>query len=135
MPPWKPLPGHGEFREARRLSDEQIALLARWLDEGTAQGDPKDLPAAPTFPAAWQLGQPDVIVTLPKAYTVPAEGADVYRNFAIPFQVPAGKYVRAVEFRPSNRKVVHHALLGPQLVIDQGQQLVGSVRIALLDSR
>jgi mono/diheme cytochrome c family protein len=112
MPPWKPLPGHGEFREARRLSDEQIALLARWVDEGTAEGDPKDLPPAPTFPAGWQLGKPDVIVPLPKAYTVPAEGADVYRNFAIPFQVPAGKYVRAVEFRPSNRKVVHHAILG-----------------------
>src|SRR5215467_1626814 len=112
MPPWKPLPGHGEFRDARRLSDEQVALLARWVDEGMAEGDPKDLPPAPTFPAGWQLGTPDVLVTLPKAYTVPAEGADVYRNFAIPFQVPAGKYVRAVEFRPSNRKVVHHALLG-----------------------
>jgi Ca2+-binding EF-hand superfamily protein len=112
MPPWKPLPGHGDFREARRLSDEQLALLARWVDEGTPEGDPKDLPSAPTFPAGWQLGEPDVIVTLPKAYTVPAEGADVYRNFAIPFQVPAGKYVHAVEFRPSNRKVVHHAILG-----------------------
>jgi mono/diheme cytochrome c family protein len=112
MPPWKPLPGHGDFREARRLSDEQIALLARWVDEGTVEGDPKDLPPAPTFPAGWQLGQPDAIITLPQAYTVPTEGADVYRNFAIPFQVPPGKYVRAVEFRPSNRKVVHHAILG-----------------------
>src|SRR5262249_57464240 len=111
VPPWKPLPGHGEFREARRLSDEQIALLARWVDEGTVEGDPKDLPPAPTFPAGWQLGKPDVIVTLPKAYTVPAEGADVYRNFAIPFRVPVGKYIRAVEFRPSNRKLVHHPLL------------------------
>src|SRR4029079_2824979 len=80
MPPWKPLPGHGEFRDARRLSDEQIALLARWVDEGAVEGDPKDLPKAPTFPAGWHLGTPDVIVTLPKAYTVPAEGTDVYRN-------------------------------------------------------
>src|SRR5262249_9903276 len=112
MPPWKPLPGHGEFRAARRLRAEQLALLARWGDGGTVEGDPQDRPPAPTFPAGWQLGQPDVLVTLPKASTVPAEGADVYRNFAIPFRVPAGKYLRAVEFRPSNRKVVHHALLG-----------------------
>src|SRR5262249_57017209 len=49
MPPWKPLPGHGEFRQARRLSDEQIALLARWVDEGAVQGDPKVLPADPPF--------------------------------------------------------------------------------------
>jgi mono/diheme cytochrome c family protein len=112
MPPWKPLPGHGDFRESRRLSDDQLALFARWVDEGAAEGDAKDLPPAPTFSAGWQLGEPDVVVTLPKAYTVPAEGADIYRNFAIPFEVPAGKYVRAVEFRPSNRKVVHHAILG-----------------------
>src|SRR5262245_35862403 len=49
MPPWKPLPGHGEFRESRRLSDEQLALLARWVDEGAVEGDSKDLPPAPTF--------------------------------------------------------------------------------------
>ena len=46
-PPWKPLPGHGDYREARRLSDEQLALLARWVDGGMPEGDPKDLPPAP----------------------------------------------------------------------------------------
>jgi hypothetical protein len=111
MPPWKPLAGHGNFRDARRLTTDEIGLLKQWAEEGAAQGDPKDLPAAPKFAEGWQLGKPDVVVPLPKAYTVPAEGADVYRNFVIPFQVPAGKYIRAVEFRPSNRKVVHHAIL------------------------
>src|SRR5262249_3863123 len=41
MPPWKPLPGHGEFREARRLGAETIALLARWVDGGGVDGDAK----------------------------------------------------------------------------------------------
>src|SRR5262249_39432246 len=58
MPPWKPLPGHGEFREARRLSDEQIALLTRWVDEGTVESHTIELPPAPTFPARPQLAQP-----------------------------------------------------------------------------
>ncbi len=111
MPPWKPVAGHGDFRDARRLSSDEIGLLKQWAEEGASQGDAKDLPPAPKFAEGWQQGKPDLVVTLPKAYTVPAEGADVYRNFVIPFQVPAGKYIRSVEFRPSNRKVVHHAIL------------------------
>ena len=111
MPPWKPVAGHGEFRDARRLSTDEIGLLKQWVDEGAVRGDPKHLPAQPKFRSGWQLGKPDVIVTMPRAYTVPAEGADVYRNFVIPFQVPQGKYIHAVEFRPSNRRVVHHAIL------------------------
>src|SRR5262245_51647275 len=111
MPPWKPVEGHGEFRDARRLTAGEVGVLRRWADAGAPEGDPKLLPPAPKFVEGWQLGKPDVIVTMPKSYTAPAEGADIYRNFVIPFQVPEGKYVRAVEFRPSNRRVVHHAIL------------------------
>jgi hypothetical protein len=111
MPPWKPVPGHGAFRGARRLTAEQIGMLKQWAAEGAAEGDPKDLPAAPGFPDGWQLGKPDLVITLPKPYTVPASGADVYRNFVLPFAVPEGKYIQAVEYRPSNRRVVHHAVL------------------------
>jgi hypothetical protein len=112
MPPWKPAPGHGEFRDVRRLSEDEISLLKQWAREGMIEGDPTHLPPTPSFSTGWQLGKPDLIVTMPKAYTVPAEGPDVYRNFAVPIQIPEGKYIRAVEFRPGNRRVVHHAILG-----------------------
>ena len=109
MPPWKPVAGHGEFRGERRLTVDQIGILKQWADEGSAEGDAKDLPPAPQFAEGWQLGKPDLIVTMPKAFDVPAEGRDLYRNFVIPLEVPEGKYIRAVEFRPTNRRVVHHA--------------------------
>src|SRR5262249_2393038 len=32
MPPWKPVPGFGEFLEPRRLSDQERATLVDWLD-------------------------------------------------------------------------------------------------------
>lgn len=111
MPPWKPVPGHVEFRDERRLTADQIGMLRQWADEGAPLGNPKDVPPTPKFPEGWQLGKPDLIVTMPKEYTVPADGPDIYRNFVIPFKVPAGKYIRAMEFRPGNRKVVHHAIL------------------------
>jgi hypothetical protein len=111
MPPWKAVEGHGEFLGTRGLTAEQIGIFKQWADEGAVEGKPGDLPPAPKFAVGWQLGKPDMIVTMPQPVEVPAEGRDVYRNFIVPVKVPAGKYVKAVEFRPSNRRVVHHAVL------------------------
>jgi len=108
MPPWKLTPGYGEFQHERRLTDAQIALFRRWADAGAPEGNPADLPPAPRFPGGWQLGKPDMILTMIKPVTVPAEGPDVNRSFVIPVHLPAGRYVRAAEFRPGNRRIVHH---------------------------
>jgi mono/diheme cytochrome c family protein len=111
MPPWLPVAGHGEFAGERRLSEAQVKTLRKWADAGAPEGDPKDLPPTPKFAEGWALGEPDLTVKMPEAYTLKAEGRDVFRVFVIPLDLPADKYVSAVDFRPSNRKVVHHALL------------------------
>src|SRR5581483_5232470 len=49
MPPWLPEPGYAEFIGERRLGDEQIRPIQQWVDAGTPEGDPKDLPLAPQF--------------------------------------------------------------------------------------
>src|SRR5262245_37679679 len=111
MPPWKIVPGHGNFIGERRLTDEQIALIARWVAQGAPEGAAKDLPTPPRFAEGWQLGKPDIIVTMPAAYKIPADGPDIYRNFVFKLDVPEGKFIKAAEYRPANRRVVHHALL------------------------
>ena len=111
MPPWKAEPGYGEFHDVRRLTDDQIAVLKQWVEDGAPEGNGADAPVAPKFTDGWQLGAPDLVLKMPDAYTVPAEGRDNYRCFVIPIDIPEDKYVTAVEYRPSNRKVVHHALL------------------------
>ena len=111
MPPWKPVGGHVPFVGERRLTDAQVATLRAWADAGAPEGDAKDAPAMPAFPTGWQLGEPDLVVKMPEPYSVPADGPDIYRSFVLPVAVPAGKYVRAAEFRPGNRAVVHHAVL------------------------
>lgn len=110
MPPWKAEPGFGEFAGTRHLTDAQIATFKQWADQGALEGTPADLPRAPVFQDGWQLGQPDLVIKMKDAYTVPAEGRDIYRCFVIPIDTAEDKYVSAVEFRPSNRKVVHHAI-------------------------
>jgi len=110
MPPWKADPGVA-FLGERRLSESQISLLREWASQGCPEGDPSQAPAPPRFPATWHLGTPDVVVKMAEPYTVPAAGRDIYRCFVIHVEIPAGKYLRATEFRPGNPRVVHHAVL------------------------
>jgi tetratricopeptide (TPR) repeat protein len=109
MPPWKPEPGFGDFTGEDRLTDQQIGIIQRWVDGGAVQGDPSMLPAAPHFAEGWRLGQPDLVVTLKSPYTLSPGGPDVLRNFVIPIPTQSLKYVRGIEFRPGNSRVVHHA--------------------------
>ena len=64
MPPWQPEPGHGEFRNERRLSERQIALFEKWVATGMAEGDPEKTPPPPKFPDGWRLGTPDLVVEM-----------------------------------------------------------------------
>lgn len=111
MPPWKAEAGDVHFVGERRLSDAQIDLLRRWAAAGCPRGEASAEPAAPTFTAGWRLGEPDLVVSMPQAYTLAADGRDVYRCFVIPLSLPKGKYLKAAEFRPGLRRIVHHAVL------------------------
>ena len=109
MPPWKPEPGRGgPFVGERRLSDQDIDVIAAWVDAGAPAGNPEDLPPRPEWPGGWRLGQPDLVIEMP-AYTLAANQDDVFRKFAIPIPVSATRYVRGIEFQPDNARVVHHA--------------------------
>src|SRR5277367_746239 len=122
MPPWHldKTVGIQHFSNDRSLSDDQIATIVRWVDSGAPMGDPKDMPAPIQWPndEQWQLakqfGQPDLVIKS-DAYTMPAQGQDVWWKpvTAIPIDEP--RWVRAVEMRPGSvagRKIVHHALAG-----------------------
>lgn len=110
MPPWLPEDRHIELQGRRRLSAEQRGLIEQWVQEGTSEGRAEDLPPLPKWSEGWQLGTPDLVVTMPEAYTLPAEGRDVYRNFVIPVPTKSARQVRGIELRPSS-KAVHHAFI------------------------
>ncbi len=111
MPPWHPVEGYGEFRDSRRLSDQELSLLNRWIDAGRPEGDPALSPPPPVFPPdGWQLGVPDLVIEMSEGFAIPADGRDIYRSFVIPLNLDEDKWVRAIEFRPSARSAVHHSL-------------------------
>ena len=110
MPPWLPAAQPEGFVGERRLTEAEIALFARWVAGGMAEGDPAQAPKPPQWPGEWALGTPDLIVRMPSPYTVPAEGRDVYRHFVLPVQLDRIRNVSAWEFHPHSR-AAHHAFL------------------------
>ena len=111
MPPWKPEPGYGgPFLNERHLSAEAIATLERWADAGAPPGNLAHTPVdAAHDHGGWQLGTPDLVVTLPKPFVLRAGRQDVFRNFALPLPLDTVRYVKGIEFRPANHRVTHHA--------------------------
>jgi tetratricopeptide (TPR) repeat protein len=114
MPPWLPEAAHGQFVNERTLTDDQIALIQRWVEQGMPEGD-NPPPRPPAWAEGWQLGTPDLVLTLPESYALQSTERDVFRNFVVP--VPSGapgaelatRYVRGIEFRADNPKALHHA--------------------------
>lgn len=117
MPPWKPAAGGPAFLDARVLTDAQLEVLRAWAQSGAVEGDPSALPEVPPAQRGWRLGPPDLVVTMPEPFTLPADGPDIFRTFVMPVPTTAGRYVRALEFQPGNARPVHHANIG----IDRSQ--------------
>jgi hypothetical protein len=108
MPPWQPGPSDCKLDDDISLSPTQLALLDAWVKGGKLKGSSN--PKPPTYTTGWKLGKPDLVATMPKAFNVPADGPDVYRNFVVPIHLDHDVWVKTVDFHPGNRAVVHHCL-------------------------
>ena len=109
MPPWQADADYGgEFLNQPRLTPAELDVLQRWGAEGALEGNPADTPPPPQWTDGWQLGTPDLVVS-PPSFTLQADGTDVFRIFVVKLPVDSLKFVRGMEFRPGNARVVHHA--------------------------
>lgn len=113
MPPWHADPAYGHFANDRSLSDAQVRTLVAWARAGAPRGAGDDpLAAVQPLPAhKWQLGEPDVVLGMPMAHALPAEGVLEYHVIKIPSGFTQDTWIRGIEVRPGNARVVHHALI------------------------
>jgi mono/diheme cytochrome c family protein len=117
MPPWHADPHYGSFKNDRRLSKKDADTILAWVDGGAKEGNPKDLPRAPQFTEGWQIGKPDIVLSMNKDYSVPAQGVVDYQYMLVPTGFTEDKWIQAAEVRPGNRAVVHHVIVfvvGPE---------------------
>ncbi|MBS1789816.1 MAG: cytochrome c [Acidobacteria bacterium] len=111
MPPWHADPNYGHWANDKRMSQKDVDTIVAWVDGGTKEGDPKDLPAAPKFAQGWQIGEPDITFQMPEEFTVPAEGTVPYMYFTVPSGFTEDKYIAAMEARAGDLSVVHHIVV------------------------
>ena len=112
MPPWHVDRSIGEYENDPSLSDQQIATIAQWVDGGAPRGNPADAPPARTFSHVdeWFTGeQPDLIVSMEKGFTIPAEGPDMFPSETVDAHVTEDRYIKWIQVLPTAYCCVHHS--------------------------
>ncbi len=107
MPPWPADPSYSHFLGERVLSDNEIQMITTWVDHGSPEGAPGTAPPQPQFPA-YVLGKPDLVIKMKKPVHIPGDNKDHFMVVKIPYEIPEAKFVRAIQFVPGNRKLIHH---------------------------
>jgi hypothetical protein len=113
MPPWfiDKNVGIQRFSNDRSLTDDEIATIVKWVDAGAPLGNPADMPRPRVFPdaEAWQIGKPDLIVTLPKDIVVRAKAPDQWPDILVDPRLTEDRYVKGVQIIPAKGyQVIHH---------------------------
>jgi thiol-disulfide isomerase/thioredoxin len=105
-----------DFTAPKPPTAAEIGMLREWVAAGKPEGDAADAPKLPPLPdsSAFQedLGPPDIVLEQPEPTQLGAHGTDVYRNIVFPLNRDEDLRLRAIQFLPGNRKLVHHALIG-----------------------
>ncbi|NOT29791.1 MAG: redoxin domain-containing protein [Planctomycetes bacterium] len=109
MPPWFADPLHGSFVDDIGIPPEETRALVHWIENGALRGEGEDPLARAREPAPeWPLGEPDLVLELPEQ-EIPATGLVPYRKVPMQLDLPEERWVRALDLRPSNPVVLHHA--------------------------
>jgi len=111
MPPWFADNQVQHYSNDVSLSAAEIEKIKNWVDAGAPEGDPKFAPPQRTFVEGWNIGKPDMVVEMPAAYQIPAQGTVEYTYIVIPTNFKQDMWVQALEVRPENRAHVHHIVL------------------------
>ena len=112
MPPWHidPKVGIQEFKDDRSLTDDEIATISAWVEAGAPRGNIEDAQPSVEFQdfGAWTI-EPDLIVQSPP-HTVPAQASDWWGDYIVPTGLDSDRYIKAIQTKAGDLRVVHHAL-------------------------
>jgi len=124
MPPWPPDEEYRSLAHERSLTQDEIDIIAAWVNNDAPEGLPQNAPPPPTFSNAPVIDQPDISAMM-EDYVIPASTTDLYRCFVLDVNNPTDRYITGMEVIPGNTSMVHHALVfqdtsGQARVLDDG---------------
>jgi hypothetical protein len=124
MPPWYADPRYGHFANDRRLGPEDRKTLLGWLHNGTPKGNDKDLPPPRKFESDWTIGKPDLILSMPEEFAVPAtapKNGIEYQFINIKTNFKEDRWVVRAEAKAGAPEVVHHIVM---FIVEPGRKFV-----------
>ena len=127
MPPWGADSSVRAYKNDASLSEDEIGVIAAWVDAGAPRGNDADLPQVPEFAEGWSIGEPDLVFTMLEPFAVPADGTVPYSYVTVPTNLPEDTWISAHEFRPGDRRVIHHVI--SQVLEDDGVPATAEVRL------
>ena len=122
MPPFHARAPIGHFLDDPRLTDEEIALVVQWVDQGSRPGDPADMPEPLHWESEWRMGVPDIVLRFPEPYRITPDMGNEYVAIDLNYEFKEDTWLRAIEFRPDNLNLVHHANLH---LVPRGEERIG----------
>lgn len=108
MPPWPADPNYRHFIGEKVLTDTQIKIIERWVDQGMAAGDTTKIPPLKDFDKPYIKQKPNLVIAFDKAYIIKGNNTDNFLVMRLPYQIAKDTFVKYIEFVPGNRKAVHH---------------------------
>lgn len=113
MPPGQIDAHIGDFINDMVLADSDAQKLIHWIEAGApndAASPAEDPLAQLSWPASeWAFGEPDYVIEIPPQ-EVPATGILDYYNAMVDIDIPEDRWVRASQYIPGDRTVLHHTL-------------------------
>ena len=115
MPPWHldKTVGIRKYKNDISLTDAEMQTILRWADAGAPLGNAPDMPAPQTFAPedVWHIGKPDLVVKMNKTHTMYPKGPDWWIDYFADLPLTEDRYIKAMEIRPGNRRIVHHVVM------------------------
>ena len=111
MPPWFADPKYGSFANDPSLTAQEIQVIGTWANTGAPEGLKTDAPPPVNWTEGLNISKPDLVLSPPTAFPIPARAEIEYQYFIFRKKFTADQWVQAVEIRPGDRTVVHHAVL------------------------
>lgn len=115
MPPWFAAPpkrgAESPWRNDRSLTAEEKRTLGEWSRAGAPAGDKSDAPKPLPIRGLWEIGEPDVVLEMPREISIPASGVVPYQYAIVDTAFTEDRWIRAVEVMPGDKTVVHHVLV------------------------
>lgn len=121
MPPWPADRNYSTFLNEWGLSDDEILLVQAWVAQGSPIGNKDEVPFPPSYPSGSMLGEPDLVLKMKEAYFVEGNNKDQFIVVKIPYELAEERFVKAIEFVPDNRKLLHH-MNGHVVQYDEGMK-------------